>query len=54
MLLGVSGFLRGDWLDAKASDLQKVVENGFKTALLTVADPSRGSNADMIEVLSED
>lgn len=47
MLLGVSGFLRGDWLDAKASDLQKVVENGFKTALLTVADPSRGSNADV-------
>lgn len=47
MLLGVSGFLRGDWLDASADDMQKVADNGFKTALLTISDPSAGGSEDI-------
>lgn len=50
MLLGVAGFVRGDWIGVDAGDLQKVVDNGFKTALLTVADPSQGSEADIARV----
>ncbi len=48
MLLGVSGFLRGDWLSVSAAEMQKVVDNGFKTVMLTVSDPSLG-DADDIE-----
>ena len=50
MLLGVAGFVRGEWINVDASDLQKVVDNGFETALLTVADPSQGSDADIERV----
>lgn len=50
MLLGVAGFLHGDWLGVDASKLQNVVDNGFKTALLTVSDPSLGSDNDIARV----
>ena len=47
MLLGVSGFLHGDWLEVDAGKLRNVTDNGFKTALLTVQDPGRGSDDDV-------
>lgn len=50
MLLGVAGFLHGDWLGVDASKLHNVVDNGFKTALLTVSDPSIGSDDDITRV----
>lgn len=50
MLLGVSGFFHGDWLSVNADDLRKVTDNGFKTALLTVADPQRGTTQDQLRL----
>ncbi len=50
LLLGVSGFFRGDWLSVTAADMQKVADNGFKTAMLTVADPSIGTADDIAKL----
>lgn len=50
MLLGVSGFVHGDWKGVTAGDLQKVNAHGFKTAMLTVADPSDSSEQDVARV----
>ncbi len=52
MLLGVSGFIHGDWISVSESELQKVADNGFKTALLTVSDPSLGSADDIARLKS--
>ena len=50
MLLGVSGFVHGDWTGVSADDLRKVTAHGFKTAMLTVADPSNDSEQDVARV----
>ena len=50
MLLGVSGFLHGDWTGVTADGLRHVTANGFKTAMLTVPDPSHDSEQDVARV----
>ena len=52
MRLGVAGFVRGDWLEVTADQVEKVAENGFVSALLTVADPSAGDDTDIERVKS--
>ena len=52
MLLGVSGFLNGDWTTVSARDMQKVADNNFKTVLLTVSDPAKGSDTDIAKLRS--
>ena len=50
MLLGVSGFLHGDWTGVTDDGLRKVTDLGFKTAMLTVADPSNDSEQEVARV----
>ena len=52
MRLGVAGFVRGDWLEVTADQVEKVAENGFVSALLTVADSSAGDDTDIERVKS--
>ncbi len=52
MRLGVAGFVRGDWLEVEEEQVQKVAENGFVSALLTIADPILGSDADIARIRS--
>ena len=52
MLLGVAGFVKGDWLDVKPEDVKKVAENGFVSALLTISDPTAGSDDDIEHIQS--
>lgn len=52
MLLGVAGFVKGDWLDVTADQVQKVADNGFISALLTISDPSKGDDRDIQRVQS--
>ncbi len=40
MLLGVAGYVRGDWRAVNSDQVQQVADNGFKTALLTIEDPT--------------
>lgn len=46
MLLGVSGFVHGDWKGVTTDALKQVNNHGFKTAMLTVADPTDTSAQD--------
>ncbi len=52
MLLGVAGFVKGDWLNVKPQDVKKVADHGFVSALLTVSDPSAGSDEDIANIKS--
>ena len=52
MLLGVAGFVRGDWLEVDAEQVRKVAENGFISALLTISDPSAGDDSDIARIKS--
>ncbi len=47
MLLGVAGFVRGDWINTRAEDLQKVADNDFSSALLTISDTTQFNAADI-------
>ncbi len=52
MLLGVAGFVKGDWLNVTADQVQKVADNGFISALLTISDPSKGDDRDIQRIQS--
>ena len=52
MLLGVAGFVKGDWLGVKPESVKKVAENGFVSALLTISDPAAGSDDDIEHIQS--
>ena len=47
MLLGVAGFVKGDWLGVNADQVKQVADNGFVSALLTISDPSAGNDSDI-------
>ena len=47
MLLGVAGFVRGDWLEVTAEQVKQVADHGFISALLTISDPSLGNDSDI-------
>ena len=52
MLLGVAGFVRGDWLNVTAQEVQTVADHGFVSALLTISDPSLGDDGDTDKIKS--
>ena len=52
MLLGVAGFVKGDWLNVKPEDVKKVADHGFVSALLSIPDPSAGSDKDIANIKS--
>ena len=52
MLLGVAGFVRGDWFEVDTHQVQKVTENGFISAILTISDPSKDNNSDINRIKS--
>ena len=47
MLLGVAGFVKGDWLGVNADQVKQVADNGFVSALLTISEPSAGNDSDI-------
>ena len=52
MLLGVAGFVKGDWLGVTPDQVRKVADNGFVSALLTISDPTQGSDDDITRIRS--
>lgn len=52
MLLGVAGFVKGNWLGVTADQVRKVADNGFVSALLTISDPTQGSDDDIARIRS--
>ncbi len=47
MLLGVAGFVKGDWLNVTEDQVKMVADNGFVSALLTISDPTAGDDRDI-------
>ena len=52
MLLGVAGFVKGDWLNVTEDQVKMVSDNGFVSALLTISDPSAGDDRDIENIKS--
>ena len=52
MLLGVAGFVRGDWLEVTKEQVGKVAEHGFVSALLTISNPDLGEQSDIDRIRS--
>ena len=52
MLLGVAGFVKGDWLNVTEDQVKMVSDNGFVSALLTISDPSAEDDRDIENIKS--
>ena len=52
MLLGVAGFVKGDWLNVTEDQVKMVSDNGFVSALLTISDPSADDDRDIENIKS--
>ena len=50
MLLGVAGFVKGDWLNVTEDQVKLVADNGFVSALLTISDPTAGDDRDIEKI----